>query len=440
MSPTSAETTTAPPSPPNAPTPIRGLTGLSAYKVPHHPAPIDLVLSSNEGPPPPAELYTELTRQGPDLLRRYPNAKPLEAFIAERLDLSPNQVLVTAGADEALDRAFRTFLETGDTVVLPTPTFVMLPHYARVIGAHVVAPPWPAEDFPTDAVMATLAGHPKALALVSPNNPTGALIPKATILDLARRAPSTAIFVDFAYIEMADEDPTRELLALPNVLVFRTLSKAWGLAGARVGFVLSDPRTIAALRAAGPPYSVTAPSLFIAQRHLETGADEVSAYVATVRHERDALYDVLKSLGLSPVRSAANFVFARCHSPAQALWLRDGLAGLGIGVRAFPGDPTIGDGVRITCPGDAIQLQRLLHGIESVLAPQRRIESAEGLFGLGKPAWFLATNATDIAHARMLGAVPIGFGDPDAPTAHALLAAGAARVAPSFAALEATIR
>jgi histidinol-phosphate aminotransferase len=428
------------PAPPNPPDPIAGLTGLSAYKVPHHPAPIDLVLSGNEGPPPPVELYAELTRQGMDLLRRYPDAKPLEALIAKRFRLSSDQVLVTAGADEALDRAFRTFLKTGDTVVLPSPTFVMLPHYARLIGAHVVAPPWPAEDFPTDVVLAALADQPKALALVSPNNPTGALIPKATLLDLARRAPSTAIFVDFAYIEMADEDPTRELLAFPNVLVFRTLSKAWGLAGARVGYVLSDPRTIAAMRAAGPPYSVTAPSLFLAQRHLETGADDVSAYVANVRDERDALYDALKRLGLRPVRSAANFVFARCVSTAQALWLRDGLAGLGIGVRVFPGDPTIGDGVRITCPGDLAQLERLIHGIEAVLAPQLRIESTEGLFGLGKPAWFLAKNTADIAHARMLGAVPIALGDPDAPTAHALLAAGAARVAPSFEALEATVR
>lgn len=423
-----------PPSGP--PTPVAGLCGLSAYRVPHHPAPVDLVLSGNEGPAPPADLLAELAREGPELLRRYPNARPLELALAKRLDLDPSQVLVTAGADEALDRAFRTFLSAGDTVILPSPTFVMLPHYARVIGATVLAPPWPAEAFPADTVAALLDQKPRALALVSPNNPTGALIPRELLFDLARRSPETAIFVDFAYIEMADEDCSRDLLALPNVLIFRTLSKAWGLAGARVGYVLSHPSTIAALRAAGPPYSVTAPSLWLAERHLAHGEGAMWRYVTTVREEREALYATLARCGVAPVKSAANFVFARCRSAAQALWLRDGLAGLGIGVRAFPGDPLVGDGVRITCPGDASELRRLLHAVEAVLKPQQRIVAPEALFGLSRPAWFLVRSAGDIRHARMVGAVPIALGDPSSTAGHALLTAGAARVVPTVEAFE----
>jgi histidinol-phosphate aminotransferase len=423
----------------SGPLPVPGLRGLSAYKVPVHPAPVDLILSGNEGPLPPVDLAGELLRFGTEPLRRYPDARALTAILARRFELTPERVLVTAGADDALDRAFRAFLAPGDTVVLPSPTFVMMPHYARLIGATMLTPAWPAAEFPVDAVEAALETRPKALALVSPNNPTGAAIPTATLLALAARSPETLVMVDFAYVEMADEDPTAALLALPNVLVFRTLSKAWGLAGLRVGYVLGDPRLIAVLRAAGPPYSVTAASLIIAERHLAAHEPAMRAYVDTVRKERVTLYDALARVGTRPVPSAANFVFTRCQSPAQAVWLRDGLASLGIGVRAFPGDPWVDDGVRITCPGDPEQTERLTHAIESVLAPHARIDKAEGLFGLGRPAWFLAKDIAEVHHARRLGAVPIALGDPNGANAHALLAAGAARVAPSFEALEATI-
>lgn len=425
----------------SAPTPevVPGLRGLSAYKVPAHPAPLDIILSGNEGPEPPMELLHELARVGPELLRRYPDARPLTATLAASFGLTPDRVLVTAGADDALDRAFRAFLSPGDKVVLPSPTFVMLPHYARLIGAEVVAVPWPAEAFPVEDVRLALNERPRALALVSPNNPTGAAIPTEVLLELARAAPETAIFVDFAYIEMADEDPTRELLVLPNVLVFRTLSKAWGLAGLRVGYVLGAPALIASLRAAGPPYAVTAPSLWLAQRHFETGRAAMEAYVKTVKVEREALFDAIERAGMRPVESAANFVFARCRSDKQALWLRDGLAGLGIGVRAFPGDPWVADGVRITCPGDKPQLERLLHGIEAVLSPHAKLTRVEELFGLGRPAWFFAKDVGEVSHARKVGAVPIGLGDPEGAHAHALLAAGAARVVPSPDALEGSI-
>lgn len=421
------------------PTPIPGLRGLTAYKVPHHPAPIDLILSGNEGPAPSIDLAGELLRHGSEPLRRYPDPRALTALLAARMRTTPDRVLVTAGADEALDRAFRAFLSAGDKVILPSPTFVMMPHYARLIGAQMVTPAWPAETFPLDAVRAELALGAQALALVSPNNPTGAAIPTATLLELARSAPHTLVMVDFAYVEMADEDPTSDLLSLPNVLVFRTLSKAWGLAGLRVGYVLGDPGLISVLRAAGPPYSVTSASLLMAERHLSAHEPAMHAYVATVRKERVALYDMLTRCGTRPVESAANFVFARCKSSAQALWLRDGLASLGIGVRAFPGDPWVGDGVRITCPGDPEQTERLLYGIEAVLAPHARLTHLEELAGLGRPAWFLARNVAEIQHARKVGAVPIALGDPDDPYAHALLTAGAARVAPSFEALEDSI-
>ncbi len=344
--------------------PIPGLQGLSAYHVPKARAVIDLPLHGNEGPPPPAALLA--TALAPDAIRRYPSASALEAYLAERIGVPQDWVLVTAGADEALDRAFRSYVVAGDEVVLPSPTFVMLPHYARVIGAVINAPAWPGEVFPEAEVVAAIGERTRAVALVSPNNPTGAVIDPEAIVRIAAAAPHALMLVDFAYVETAHADPTRELAQLDNVLVFRTLSKVWGLAGLRVGYVIGRPELVRPLRAAGPPYSVSAPSVALALAHLASGEATMQAYVAAVKVERDMLYDIMRECGLAPVRSQANFVFARCGSPARALAVRDGLAALGIGIRAFPGEPGIDDGVRVTCPGNAVDAARLYAAIRAV--------------------------------------------------------------------------
>ena len=302
--------------------PMPVFAGLSAYKVPHHPAPIDLILHGNEGPATPPEAIATVFASGAatsELVRRYPSAAHLEALLAARLGVEPGRVLVTAGADDALDRAFRVLLGPGREVVLAEPTFVMLPHYARLVGAAVRSIAWPGEAFPAAAVEAAIDAQTGAVALVSPNNPTGAMISVQTICGLAGRHPTVAMLVDGAYVEMADEDPTAAALAYPNVLVFRTFSKAWGLAGARVGYVVGAPEVIRYLRAAGPPYGVPAPSLAIALARLESGEDAMRAYVARVRDERVRLYDHLVALHAQPVRSQANFVFARFSSaPSRA--------------------------------------------------------------------------------------------------------------------------
>jgi HAD superfamily hydrolase (TIGR01548 family) len=164
--------------------------------------------------------------------------------------------------------------------------------------------------------------------------------------------------------------------ALPNAVAFRTLSKAWGLAGLRVGYAVGAPEAIAALRVAGHPYPVSGPSLHLARRRLERDGDVSSAFVANVRAERDALTEAMRALGLDAQRSQANFVFAR--SP-RADWLRDGLAGLGIGVRGWPGHPGLGDAVRINVPGDPGDVARLHHALRAVLAPDAILFDVDGV-------------------------------------------------------------
>lgn len=406
---------------PSGPQPIPPLQALQAYKIPHASAPIDLWLHGNEGPAPSPELLRALSDV--ELMRRYPSAASLEGTLAHRLGVPAAHVLVTAGADDALDRVFRAYLAGGwgpREVILPSPTFVMLPHYAKVVGATPVVVPWPREVFPEQAVLAAITPDTRAIALVTPNNPTGAVIAPETITRIAAAAPNALILVDLAYGELADLDVAAAARACPNALVFRTFSKAWGLAGARVGYVEGAPSLLAPLRAVAPPFAVAAPSLALASARMQLGDVDMRAYVARVRIERLELQRTLAAIGTQPVASQANFVFTRLASPRQAVWLRDALGGLGIGIRAFPAEPELADSVRITCPGDVAQLERLLSAVRAAF---------------DRKCWSFGLTADDMRAARKQGRVPIGLGDPTSEHAKELIAAGAARVVSSPAAL-----
>lgn len=354
--------------------PNPAVASTAAYAVPKHPAPIDLKLDANEGAPPPADLFAELA--SPELLRRYPDARALEAKLAARLGVTPERVLATCGADDALDRACRALLFRGRELVLPVPTFEMLPRFAALLGATTREIPWPSGRYPLEAVLGAVNENTAAIAVVSPNNPTGATVTRDELVRLARAAPEVALLVDLAYAEYADEDLTSLALELPNAIVFRTLSKAWGVAGLRVGYAVARPEMIGWLRAAGGPYAVTSPSIALASAWLDRGEPSMRAAVTQVRDERERLRQQLDTLGAAALPSQANFVMAR---PRDAGWLRDGLAGLGVAVRIWPGHPQLDGLVRIGCPADEAKYRRLEAALDAVLAPEALLFDVDGV-------------------------------------------------------------
>lgn len=345
------------------------------YAPPRHPAPIELRLAANEGPAPAAFLLDALRSAGPELLRRYPDRSALEAVLAARLDVAPARLLVTAGADEGLDRLFRAVLGPGRSLVLPEPTFEMLPRYARLCGARIISIDWQQGPYPLDAVLAACDARTAVVAVVSPNNPTGAVVTPDELQRLAAAVPQAVVLVDAAYAEYADDDLTATALALPNAVVFRTLSKAWGLAGLRLGYASGPLQLIDALRAAGSPYAVAAPSLAIAAAALAAGDAALRTHVARIREERAVLVERAAEWPVRAAPSQGNFVLLRT---ADARWLRDGIAGLGIGVRIFD-QPALRDAVRVTCPGEPIAFERLLAGIDAVLRPQALLLDMDGV-------------------------------------------------------------
>jgi histidinol-phosphate aminotransferase len=360
-----------PPSTPRSPavTPAPWARNASSYAPPAPVAPISLKLDANEGAAPPPWLREVLTGLDAETFRRYPKPREFEAFLARRFDIDPSRVLVTAGGDEAIDRACRATLGPGRELLLPVPTFEMFVRYAAVSGAAVTTIDWPGGPFPTDAVAARLSDRTSMVAVVSPNNPTGAVIDAAGLERISSRALSggALILADLAYTEFADEDLTPLALTLPNVVIVRTLSKAWGLAGLRIGYALGPPDIIAWLRAAAGPYSVTGPSLAIARACLERGHHAMQASVARAKLEVSELRSLLASLGVTVAPSQGNFVLARfpdADTVRAALGLR------GIAVRGFPKDPLLAGALRITVPCDAPAFTRLAAALREILAPR----------------------------------------------------------------------
>jgi histidinol-phosphate aminotransferase len=339
------------------------IAGVAAYKPSPGASSASLRLDKNEGRAAPSVLAA-LGSVTLETVSRYPDASRLEAKLAKRVGVDPDGLIVTAGADEALDRICRAILAPGREIILPMPTFELLPRYATFAGGTVVELEWPSGRFPTDEILARVTADTALIMVVTPNNPTGAVASVKDLEALRAGAPHAVMVVDLAYGELADEDLTAASLALPDTLVVGTLSKGWGLAGLRVGYAAGPLRLVDWIRRAGHPYSLSGLSLHVAEAAIDDEA-ALARYVARVRYERDALHDLLGELGASPQRSQANFVLCRPANPAA---LCAGLRDRGIVVRGWPNYPSMAPYVRMTCPADEAGFDALVAALREVLA------------------------------------------------------------------------
>jgi len=282
-----------------------------------------------------------------------------------------DRVLVTAGGDDAL---FRCFLSrAGGRVVATNPGFEMIRRYTSQTGSPLEEVEWWEGDFPTAEMAAAGAEKGDMAVIVSPNNPTGAV---ATADDLAQvAAVFDLVVLDAAYGEFADEDLTGTALRLDNVVMVRTMSKAFGLAGLRVGCLVGSAENIERIAAFGNPYPMSAPSAEIAIRAL---ADQASMedFVDRIRRERSELTDFLTAAGAAPLPSQANFVLARFPNAPRLVAMA---ASLGVGLRVFPDRPDLEGMVRLTLPGDAGDFQRLISTLEKALDPEAIIFDLDGV-------------------------------------------------------------
>ena len=321
-------------------------------------------------------MLESIARLDPGVLRNYPDLTELEQAIADQFAIDSERVVVTAGADDGIDRVCRAFLAPGREILMPTPTFEMLYRFAATAGGSIVAVPW-RDAFPTDELIARIGESTTLLALVSPNNPTGRVVSSEDLQRIAAAAKSRVVLLDHAYVEYADEDLTELALTLDNVVVLRTLSKAWGLAGCRVGYALASRELASVVRAAGNPYPVSALSAAVARLALRKGPDSVAPHVAAVRDLRASVSKKLRELGAHVAPSQGNFVFAEFGD--RVGFVNDALATSGVVVRHFPHRSELARGLRITIPDNERHASRLIGALELCLNPEAVLIDMDGV-------------------------------------------------------------
>jgi histidinol-phosphate aminotransferase len=316
---------------------------------------VNLADNTNQWGTPPAALAA--LRDGVDGgTADYPDlyGTSLKHAVAARYGIEASHVVTGNGSDDLLDCAIRAFASPGDRIAHPDPTFVMLPVFARING--IVPVPVPLSADGTMDAEALLATDARIIYLCSPNNPTGTATPRETILRVIAEAPGLVI-IDEAYAEFTGGEGFLELApALERVLVCRTLSKAYGLAGLRVGYATASAAIVEMVERSRGPYKLNVLAERAAVAALTDDAAWVRERAAVAVANRDRLADALRALGFAPLPSATNFLFV--PTPA-AVAIGERLRAAGIGVRAFADVPGFGPALRITAAPWPV-LERLL--------------------------------------------------------------------------------
>ena len=335
-----------------------------------------LKLDGNEGAPPPPDVLARLAGEDPSLLRDYPDPRALEAEIAQWLGVEGERVVVTAGADDALDRVCRAYLRPGRRLLLPVPAFEMMYRFAQAAGGGLKTLPWQ-NHFPTEAVIGALEPDVAVVAVITPNNPTGRVAKADDLRRVAGAARTAIVLVDHVYVDYADEDLTALAAELPNVVTVRSFSKAWGLAGCRIGYAVATREVANVIRNAGNPFPVAGVSMAVVRAQLKGGRERLEEHVSCVRERRRQISGRLTGLGAEPAPSEGNFVFADFGKRADLV--HHGLASLGIRVRRFPHRPEIATGIRMSVPESEEETERLLWGLETVLSPEALLFDLDGV-------------------------------------------------------------
>jgi histidinol-phosphate aminotransferase len=281
-----------------------------------------------------------------ETLARYPEREPVEGKVADFLGLDAGQVLLTNGVDEAIHLLCATYLETGDEAIIVVPTFAMYALFAQAEGARVVQI-LAGDDFafPLEKLLSRISPRTRLIAVANPNNPTGTAVGCEVLLQIARAAPQTAVLADEAYFEFHGETVLKSQEWPRNLFVARTFSKAYGLAGLRIGILAGAAEQIAMVRRVASPYNVNAVALAVLPEAIRD-QEFVKHYVAEVLRGRATLEQELNALGLHYWPSCANFVLVRVGS-AHAEFIH-ALRERGILVRDRNSDPGCEGCVRLT--------------------------------------------------------------------------------------------
>ena len=298
-------------------------------------------------------------------LTRYPERQPVEAIVAAHLGLAAEQVALTNGVDEAIHVLFETFLEAGDELLLPVPTYTMYEVYASATDARVVTV-HAADDlqFPYARLLAAITPRTKLIAIANPNSPSGSVATREQLVEIARRAPHAVLLVDEAYFHFHGETLIDLIGAMPNLIVARTFSKAYGLAGLRLGLLAGPVELMRWVRRVLSPYSVNSLALACLPPALEDKT-YLDWYVSEVLKARREFEAALDKVAVRRWPSRANFILVEIGSQHAEFVRR--MRAAGVLVRDRSSDPGCDGRVRITI-GTREQMKLATAALKETLA------------------------------------------------------------------------
>ncbi len=309
-------------------------------------------------------VLAELAKITAEQLTRYPERASVERIVADKLQVAPDQLLLTNGVDEAIHLLCETYLELADEALIVVPTFGMYALYVQQTGAQLRAVQANEDfSFPLERVLDAITPSMRFIAFASPNNPTGAVVPQDALERVLLAAPEAAVLVDEAYFDFYGVTMLPLLGKYSNLFIARTFSKAYGLAGLRAGVLVGPAQQLSYLRKVSSPYNVNGIALSCLQVAMEDQG-YVRDYVSQIHQGRRRLEGALEKYELHYWPSHANFILLRIgplHREFVSAMLRRKIL-----VRDRDRDPGCAGCVRITI-GTPPQMDLLLAALPECL-------------------------------------------------------------------------
>jgi len=333
-----------------------------------------LDLNENRLAPAPGVLRA-LRGLSPGDLAMYPESEPLQRELAKCHGLQAENVLLANGGDQAIRWVFETFVDVGDTVVWAAPTFSIYPLSARLRRARIKSVPFTGDfNFPLGKILALLATKPSLLVLVSPNNPTGTVIRDDALRRMLQRSGKTPVLLDEAYGFFSGLDHAAWVREFPNLIILNSFSKAFALAGMRLGYVLAKAELLREIEKVAPPYPLSAASVRAGLAAL-ADIDHARKQSRSMNRQQRCLAKGLRDLGIACRPTAANFILARFDN-VGSVWEK--LRRTGILTKNLDQEPQLRGYLRITV-GSRSDNQRLLNALAKILPLQAILFDMDGV-------------------------------------------------------------
>jgi histidinol-phosphate aminotransferase len=256
------------------------------------------------------KVIEAIKRVSCDEISMYPEYDNFMDKLALYLNLETNNLMLTNGADEALRIIMDTYLDKGDRIIIPIPTFYIFESYSEIIGAKKIIINYTTDlSFPVEDILKKIDNKTKMIAIVNPNNPTGTIVERESLIKILEKGKNSIVLVDEAYFQFSNKSCKDLINKYNNLIIVQTFSKGFGLAGVRLGYIISNENVINNLKKIVLPYRVNGLSIIAGSAALDD-LDFVNHYVNLVRDNRSYLHNELNKIGVKTYPSDANFIVA----------------------------------------------------------------------------------------------------------------------------------